>query len=78
MDIVVRGDSSVGKQHTQGLVTKKNLDTLKKLRNDPKACYCEWGGNRDGAEEGTLHRELECFSYFSGKLSEKNLEYYHK
>lgn len=78
MDIVVRGDSSMGKQHTQGLVIKKNLDTPKKLRNYPKTCYCEGGENRDDAEEGALHRELEYFSYFNGKSSEKILEHYHQ
>lgn len=68
----------MGKQHTQGLVIKKNLDTPKKLRNYPKTCYCEGGENRDDAEEGALHRELEYFSYFNGKSSEKILEHYHQ
>lgn len=68
----------MGKQHTQELVIKKNLDTPKKLRNYPKASYCEGGENGDDAEEGTLHRELEYFFYFNGKSSEKILEHYHQ
>lgn len=48
---VVQGDGAVGKQQTRGPVIRRDLKTAEKLRNDQKACYSAWGGNRDTGEE---------------------------